>query len=305
MLCRLDSRTSQATPSDSGRAGGMEGSDIQTAKEFNLDVRKINIAKEVAKEVCPPERAVTPFSEYELRLGIAIVIRDGIEPRTAEQVRAWANRVANLKVGGDVLGGLKCRETPAPKTPEVHKLQGNMSGELPAAFGQGSRPIGVQDLLVGFNVLGYQQEATCRRTWTPLRPRPSARTSRCRSWHLVLHYKPRTRCCNYLRAFRGGAWHHQWHGGDKLKIGLTLATASFGPRRRFILCCCPGPRRTLWPTGSAWLRQYGRLTTRQRCTFPSRLGAPSTHLAVPRAPSFDLVSGDGASHTGPTAVGHA
>ena len=70
-------------------ARGTEGSDLQIAKEYNIDPRKINHAKEVASDVLPVERAVTPFSEYKLRLGIAIMIEDAIEPTTVENVKAF------------------------------------------------------------------------------------------------------------------------------------------------------------------------------------------------------------------------
>merc|ERR1740121_2127864 len=150
ILSRFDSRNSQMTPWDSDWAGGTEGSDIRIAKEFNLDVRLINHAKEVANEVFPLERAVTPFSEYKLRLGIALMIEDGIQPKTAEAVRAWVNKGGKLKVGGDVLVGLKRWETLMPKTPEADKLLENMADELQAALGQKGRLIGVSDLPAGF-----------------------------------------------------------------------------------------------------------------------------------------------------------
>merc|ERR1712226_499067 len=145
-ICRFDSRNSQMTPWDSDWAGGTEGSDIRIAKEFDLDVRKINHAKEVANEVFPLERAVTPFSEYKLRLGIALMIEAGIEPKTADAVRAWVNKGGKLKVGGDVLVGLKRWETLVPKTPEADKLLENMADELAAAMGQSAKLIGVSDL---------------------------------------------------------------------------------------------------------------------------------------------------------------
>merc|ERR1719454_2855979 len=50
VICRFDSRTSQMTPWDSNWAGGTEGSDLRIAKEFGIDARKINHAKEVATE---------------------------------------------------------------------------------------------------------------------------------------------------------------------------------------------------------------------------------------------------------------
>lgn len=164
VLCRFDSRTSQMTPWDSDWAGGTEGSDIRIAKEFNLDVRKINHAKEVASEVFPLERAVTPFSEYKLRLGLALMIEPGIEPKTVEAVRAWVNGGGKLKVGGDVLVGLKRWETLVAKTPEVDKLLENMSDELEAALGQKAKLITPSDLPSEFSAaqvhtaLGYQQK---------------------------------------------------------------------------------------------------------------------------------------------------
>lgn len=162
VLSRFDSRTSQMTPWDSDWAGGTEGSDIRIAKEYGLDVRKINHAKEVANEVFPLERAVTPFSEYKLRLGIALMIEPGIEPKTPEAVRAWVNKGGKLKVGGDVLVGLKRWETLVPKTPEADKLLENMPDELAAAMAQSSKLIGVDDLPESFTpeqvhtALGYQ-----------------------------------------------------------------------------------------------------------------------------------------------------
>merc|ERR1719181_1988908 len=135
ILCRFNSRNSQMTPWDSDWAGGTEGSDIRIAKQYAIDVRKINLAKEVASEVFPLERAVTPFSEYKLRLGIGIMIETGIEPKTADAVRAWVNSGGKLKVGGDVLVGLKRWETLCPKTPEVDKLLENMADQLNEALG--------------------------------------------------------------------------------------------------------------------------------------------------------------------------
>merc|ERR1719373_939589 len=146
VITRFDSRISQLTPWDSDWAGGTEGSDIRIAKEYGLDPRKINNAKEVANEVFPLERAVTPFSEYKLRLGIAIMIETGIEPKTADAVRKWVNGGGKLKVGGDVLVGLKRWETLVPKTPEVDKLLANMPDELEAALGQGAKLITPEDL---------------------------------------------------------------------------------------------------------------------------------------------------------------
>ena len=164
LLCRFDSRNSQMTPWDSDWAGGTEGSDIRIAKEFALDVRKINAAKEVASEVFPLERAVTPFSEYKLRLGIGIMIEDGIKPKTPEAVRAWVNGGGKLKVGGDVLVGLKRWETLVPKTPDVDKLLSNMKEELETALAQKSKLIKPDDLPASFTAaqrytaLGYQSK---------------------------------------------------------------------------------------------------------------------------------------------------
>merc|ERR1719210_1221684 len=194
VLCRFDSRTSQMTPWDSDWAGGTEGSDIRIAKEFGLDVRKINHAKEVANEVFPLERAVTPFSEYKLRLGLALMIEDGIQPKTAEAVRKWVNGGGKLKVGGDVLVGLKRWETLVPKTPEADQLLVNMPDELQAALGSKAKLIGPADLPENFtaqqkyNALGYQQKglefATAQAKGTDLSPLLLAPH--------VLHAKPKS-----------------------------------------------------------------------------------------------------------------
>ena len=138
---RFDSRNSQMTPWDSEWAGGTEGSDIRIAKEFGIDPRLINHAKEVATQVFPLERAVTPFSEYKLRLGLGIMIEAGIEPKTAAKVRAWVNGGGKLKIGGDVLVGLKRWETLVAKTPE----------ELAAALEQQSKLITPADLPAGLS----------------------------------------------------------------------------------------------------------------------------------------------------------
>ena len=69
VLARFDSRDSQMTPWNSDWAGGTEGSDLRIAKDYGLHPSQINHAKELASEVFPLERAVTPFSEYKLRLG--------------------------------------------------------------------------------------------------------------------------------------------------------------------------------------------------------------------------------------------
>ena len=49
-------------------------------------------------QVFPLERAVTPFSEYKLRLGIAILIEDAIQPKSAATVRAFVEGGGKLKV---------------------------------------------------------------------------------------------------------------------------------------------------------------------------------------------------------------
>jgi hypothetical protein len=88
VLRRFNGRNSQMTPWNSDWAGGTEGSDLRIAREYGLNPRQINTAKEVASEVFPLERAVTPFSEYKLRLGIAIMIEESIQPKTAAAVRS-------------------------------------------------------------------------------------------------------------------------------------------------------------------------------------------------------------------------
>jgi biotin carboxyl carrier protein len=179
-VVRFDSRTSQMTPWDSDWAGGTEGSDIRIAKEYNIDPRKINQAKEVATDGVPLERAVTPFSEYKLRLGIAIMIEEGIEPKSADKVREWVSNGGKLKVGGDVLVGLHRWETLVSKTPYVDMLLKNMPGELEAALQQKGKLIGPGDLPANFTLaqkntaLGYQQKgldfATAQAKGTDLSP---------------------------------------------------------------------------------------------------------------------------------------
>merc|ERR1719482_458057 len=162
ILTRFDSRNSQMTPWDSDWAGGTEGSDIRIAKEYDINPRSINQAKEIATEVFPLERAVTPFSEYKLRLGIGIMIEPLIEPKSVTAVKNWVNKGGKLKVGGDVLVGLKRWETLVPKTPEVDKLLDNMSAELEDALGQKGKLITPESLPAGLNAaqvhtaLGYQ-----------------------------------------------------------------------------------------------------------------------------------------------------
>merc|ERR1719379_61253 len=152
VLCRFDSRNSQMTPWDSDWAGGTEGSDIRICKEFDINPRLINHAKEVATEVFPLERAVTPFSEYKLRLGIGIMIEDGIQPKSADAVREWVKGGGKLKVGGDVLVGMQRWETLVPKTPYVDMLLTNMAGELEAALGANAKLVAPQDLPKDFTV---------------------------------------------------------------------------------------------------------------------------------------------------------
>lgn len=164
ILCRFDSRDSQVTPWDSDWAGGTEGSDFRIAKEYSMNPRDINLAKEIASEVFPLERAVTPFSEYKLRLGIAIMIEEKLQPKTPEAVRKWVQDGNKLKVGGDVLLGLRRWETLVPKTPEVDKLLANMPDELEAAVAQKAKLITMDDIPSYFTpaqvhtALGYQQK---------------------------------------------------------------------------------------------------------------------------------------------------
>lgn len=162
VLRRFSGRMSQMTPWDSDWAGGTEGSDLRIAKEYGLNPRQINHAKEVATEVFPLERAVTPFSEYKLRLGIAIMIEEAIEPKTPEAVRAYISKGGKLKVGGDVLVGLKRWQTLVPKPPTCDQLLANMHEELEAALGQKDNLIYSKDLPADsscedrFTALGFQ-----------------------------------------------------------------------------------------------------------------------------------------------------
>ena len=152
------------TPWNSDWAGGTEGSDLRIAKEYDLDPRLLNHAKEVASAVFPLERAVTPFSEYKLRLGIAIMIEEQLQPKTVEAVREWVAGGGKLKVGADVLVGLKRWETLVPKPEAVDQLLANMSGELDSAMGQKTKLIYPQDLpsFVSneqkFAMLGFQKK---------------------------------------------------------------------------------------------------------------------------------------------------
>ena len=55
------------------------------------------IVSRLRLEVFPLERALTPFSEYRLRLGIAIMIETGIQPKSAEAVKKWIWNGGKLK----------------------------------------------------------------------------------------------------------------------------------------------------------------------------------------------------------------
>merc|ERR1719145_8038 len=122
------------------------------------------------------------------------MIEPGIEPKTVEQVKKWVNGGGKLKVGGDVLVGLKRWETLVPKTPEVDKLLANMPDELEAALGQKAKLVGPSGLPAHLtveqrhNALGYQQKglefATAQAKGTDLSPLLLAPT--------VLHRQPRT-----------------------------------------------------------------------------------------------------------------
>merc|ERR1711971_73146 len=102
--------------------------------------------------------------------------------------------MGKLKVGGDVLVGLKRWETLVPKTPWVDMLLKNMSGELEAAMGASAKLITKDDLPEGasaatiHNALGYQQKgfdfATAVKKGTDLSPLLIA--------PVVLHGKPRS-----------------------------------------------------------------------------------------------------------------
>ncbi|CAD7950773.1 unnamed protein product [Amoebophrya sp. A25] len=163
ILCRFDSRDSQMTPWDSEWAGGTEGSDLRIAKEYGLSPSDIEQAKHIASEVFPLERAVTPFSEYKLRLGIAIMIEPAISPKNAQAVISFLKHDhGRLKVGGDVLVGLHKWETLVPKPPAVDMLLHNMAAELDSALssaGSVFRPnfdaTGAEQL---YTELGFQQK---------------------------------------------------------------------------------------------------------------------------------------------------
>jgi biotin carboxylase/biotin carboxyl carrier protein len=194
ILARFDSRTSQMTPWDSDWAGGTEGSDIRICKEYDINPRLINHAKEVASEVFPLERAVTPFSEYKLRIGIGIMVEEAIQPKSATAVREFINKGGKLKVGGDVLVGLKRWETLMPKPDIVDKLLDNMKDELDSAMGALTKLLGPDDIPSDYTAsqrhtaLGYQAKGNefvknqkLGKDLTPLLLAPH-----------VLHAKPRT-----------------------------------------------------------------------------------------------------------------
>merc|ERR1711937_33865 len=108
------------------------------------------------------------------------MIEDGIEPKTADKVREWVSNGGKLKVGGDVLVGLKRWETLVAKTPYVDMLLKNMPDELEAALAQKGKLIGPSDLPGDFTpaqihtALGYQQKgldfATAQKKGTDLTP---------------------------------------------------------------------------------------------------------------------------------------
>jgi len=133
-------------------------------REFGIPINQINHAKEIASEVFPLERAVTPFSEYKLRLGIAIMIEDDLQPKSVEAVKKWIDEGRKLKVGGDVLVGLHQWQTLVPRTHAAQKLLENMSVELTAALGQTADLITPSDLPDDFTptevhtALAYQQK---------------------------------------------------------------------------------------------------------------------------------------------------
>merc|ERR1719440_1737351 len=122
------------------------------------------------------------------------MIEDQIQPKSAEEVRKWVKGGGKLKVGGDVLVGLKRWETLVPKTPEVDMLLKNMPDELEAALAQGAKLVTPQDLPSHFTsaqihtALGYQQKgldfSKAVKTGTDLSPLLIAPT--------VLHGKPRS-----------------------------------------------------------------------------------------------------------------
>merc|ERR1719213_1198935 len=122
------------------------------------------------------------------------MIEDQIQPKSAAEVRKWVQNGGKLKVGGDVLVGLKRWETLVQKTPEVDMLLKNMPDELEAALGQGAKLVTPQDLPKDFTssqihtALGYQQKGLdfykAVKSGTDLSPLLLAPT--------VVHSKPRS-----------------------------------------------------------------------------------------------------------------
>jgi biotin carboxylase/biotin carboxyl carrier protein len=195
LLSRFHSRNSHMTPWDSDWAGGTEGSDLRIAKEYDVNPRQINMAKEIANVVFPLERAVTPFSEYKLRLGLGILLEPKIDPKTVDTTKEFIRAGGKLKVGGDVLVGLQRWETLVAKTPEVDMLLANMPGELEAALLQKAKLVTPEDLPEDatasqrLTALGFQQKGlnfilaqpTGKNDLSPLLVAPH-----------VLHAEPRT-----------------------------------------------------------------------------------------------------------------
>merc|ERR1719453_730921 len=122
------------------------------------------------------------------------MIEPGIEPKTAEAVRKWVNGGGKLKVGGDVLVGLKRWETLVPKTAEVDKLLSNMSAELEDAMGQSGKLVTPESLPAGWGAaqvhtaLGYQGKGL---ELVKNKPKGKELTPLLDSPH-VLHRKPMT-----------------------------------------------------------------------------------------------------------------
>merc|ERR1719387_1368294 len=123
---------------------------------------------------------------------------EGSDIRIAKEfaldVRKWVKDGGKLKVGGDVLVGLKRWETLVPKTPEVDKLLANMADELEAALSSNTKLIGPEDLPDDFTpaqihtALGYQAKGL---EFTKLQAKGRDITSLLAAPH-VLHRKPRT-----------------------------------------------------------------------------------------------------------------
>ena len=59
----------------------------------------INRIKNAGNEVMPLERAVVPFQVvYLLRLGLALMSKDGLQLDTPDAVRTWVESGGNLEV---------------------------------------------------------------------------------------------------------------------------------------------------------------------------------------------------------------